>query len=126
MLDTNIASDLIKGSRYDDQVINYATSRLTISSITEAELLYGVSKKPEAAKLRTAVNAFLRTIEICEFDSAAAHEYAQLRSNYESQGLGIGNLDALIAAHALSRGMTLVTRDTALLKLSPWLSVEEW
>lgn len=89
-------------------------------------MLYGVRKKPEAKRLHRAVSAFLETIEICEFNSAAAAGYAKLRSEYEPKGVGIGIVDALIAGHALSLGMTLVTRDGALRKLSPWLDVESW
>jgi|tagenome__1003787_1003787.scaffolds.fasta_scaffold20329317_3 tRNA(fMet)-specific endonuclease VapC len=126
MLDTNIASDLIRSSRWDDQILRHSKSCLAVSSITEAELSYGISKKPEATKLRAAVRAFLQTVEICHFDSNAANSYGDLRAKYESEGLGIGGLDGLIAGHALSLGLTLVTIDRVLMKLSPWLNVEEW
>lgn len=126
MLDTNIASDVIRGPRLDERIRLYSNSRLVISSITEAELLFGIARKPEAKRLHRAVNSFLKTIEICEFNSAAAGSYAKLRAGYESKGLGIDSLDGLIAGHALSLRMTLVTRDEALRKLKPWLSMESW
>jgi tRNA(fMet)-specific endonuclease VapC len=126
MLDTNIASDLIRSARCDDRILRHSKSRLAVSSITEAELSYGIAKKPEATKLRATVRAFLQTVEICQFDSKAANSYGELRANYELEGLGVGGLDGLIAGHALSLGFTLATTDRVLLKLSPWLNVEEW
>jgi len=126
MLDTNIVSELIRDTYYDERILQHSTSRLTISSITEAEMQYGIARKPEAKRLSRAVHAFLQAVEICNFDSAAASSYGSLRSEYETKGIGLGNLDGLIAAHALSLGLTLVTRDAALLKLSPWVNIETW
>lgn len=126
MLDTNVASEFIKSTRLDDKMLKIPLSSLAISSITEAELLYGTAKKPRATKLHQAVHTFLQAIDIYKFDSAAAASYANLRSEYEAQGLAVGNLDALIAAHARSAGMTLVTNDGALLRLNLWIDIEQW
>jgi tRNA(fMet)-specific endonuclease VapC len=128
MLDTMIAGEFIRGSSatVNEKLVHISTFKINISSISEAEIRYGLAKKPAAVKLHRAVEAFLRTVEIQSFDSSAATSYASLRATYEKRGLSIGNLDALIAAHAHSLGMTLVTKDKALHRLGSWLKVEQW
>ena len=101
-------------------------AQVLVSSITEAELQYGLAKKPEATRLGMLLRTFLSTVQIVAFDSEAAQSYGRLRTQYEQQGLSVGTIDGLIAAHALSTDSTLITRDRALLRLDRWLSVELW
>ena len=92
---------------------------------TEGELLYGLARKPEATALKAAVEAFLQYVEALPWDSQAAAVYGRLRARLEAQGTPVGNLDTLIAAHALASGATLVTNDQALARVEG-LSVEDW
>lgn len=126
MLDTNIASYIIKGGSLDNKIADVPIAAITVSSITEAELRYGLAKKPGATNLARLVQSFLNTVTVVPFDSAAALSYGELRANCENDGLPVGALDGLIAAHARSTASTLITRDQALLRLKRWLSVEKW
>ncbi|MEG1211297.1 MAG: type II toxin-antitoxin system VapC family toxin [Leclercia sp.] len=125
MLDTNIVSHLV---RQHPGVINYysriAPEEMCISSVTEAELLYGAAKKQSHALYET-LSEFLKTITICDWDSNAAATYGKLRAEMEKRGNVMGDLDQLIAAHALSRGTTIVTNDRAFGMVQE-LTVEDW
>lgn len=125
MLDTNIVSHLV---RQHPSVVNHysqiAPEDMCISSVTEAELLYGVAKKQSHA-LQETISAFLKTITICDWDSDAATIYGKLRADMEKRGKVMGDLDQLIAAHALSRGTTIVTNDRAFGMVQE-LKVEDW
>ena len=127
MLDTNIASFIIRGPGEALRARLRATPLpgTCISSITEAELLYGLAKKPGATALREAVASFVRHVEVLPWDSAAAAAYGELRAGLEARGAPIGNLDTLIAAHALAAGCTLATNDKAFVRV-PGLAVEDW
>lgn len=125
LLDTVIASALIKGTLLD-RLSSYSTTELAISSITEAEIRYGLAKKPQAVLLRRSAEDFLRAIRIEEFGSEAARQYGELRREWEQRGLSVGSFDGLIAAHARALDATLVTRDKALLGLSSFVPVEGW
>ena len=103
MLDTMISSELIRSKRHDDKLLSLPASEISISSISEAEIRYGLAKKPAAVSLHRTAEAFLRTVEIQPFDSQAAASYAELRSRYEREGLSVGNLDCLIALMPVRR-----------------------
>lgn len=103
MLDTNIVSHLFK--RHPEVVSRMtclAPGDVCISSITEAELLYGADKK-KSSRLKETIREFLNTITICDWDSDAAATYGELRATLEKKGKVMGDLDQLIAAHAISR-----------------------
>jgi tRNA(fMet)-specific endonuclease VapC len=99
---------------------------ICISSITQAELLHGLAKKPEAKHLPTVVKEFLIRVEIMPWDSDAAEAYAQLRASCESKGTPLGTMDMLIAAHSVSVGAVLVTNDKAFYMVKHHLSIEDW
>ena len=125
MLDTNIVSHLFK--RHPGVINRMACltpDDVCISSITEAELLYGADKK-QSERLKKTIQAFLSTITVCDWDSEAAATYGALRAAMEKRGNVMGELDQLIAAHAISRGTTIVTNDRAFLMVQE-LSVEDW
>ncbi len=125
MLDTNIVSHLFK--RHPgvvNRMANLAPADVCISSITEAELLYGADKK-QSGELKKTIREFLSTITICDWDSDAAAIYGKLRADMEKRGKVMGDLDQLIAAHALSRGTTIVTNDQAFGMVQE-LTVEDW
>ena len=128
LLDTNICIYLIK--RKPHQVFNrfrsLSVGALGISSITEAELLYGAEKSQQPEKNRLALAHFLLPIEIVPFGSAAAHEYSVIRSDLEKAGNVIGPLDMLIAAQAKSIDATVITNNELEFLRVKGLNVENW
>lgn len=127
MLDTNIASFLIRSPNdaLRARLRSVPLTSVCVSAITEAELRYGVARRPEAGALKTAVDAFLRHVDVLAWDSAAAAAYGTLRATLENRGTPLGNLDTLIAAHALASASLLITNDKAL-RRTPELRTEDW
>jgi len=127
LLDTNIASYVIKGTvpHVRDHLRAVLMTEVGVSAITEAELRFGAARKPQAARLHRAVEEFLLRVEILPWDSDSARHYASLRSTLEDSGLPMGNLDLMIAAQALSSSVVLITHDKAFhrvkhLKIADW------
>jgi tRNA(fMet)-specific endonuclease VapC len=128
MLDTNTASSIIKGepAAVRAHLLKVPMVSVCVSSITQAELLHGVAKKPEAKRLSIAVREFLLRVEIMPWDSDAAEAYAKISASCESQGTPLGTMDMLIAAHCVAIRATLVTSDQAFYKIKHRLSLEDW
>ena len=128
MLDTNMASYIIKGANdaVQKRLENVPMASLCISAVTQAELLRGVAKKPDAKQLPMVVNEFLLRVEILPWDSRAAETYATLRTAIEKEGKPLGAMDMLIAAHAASSGAILITNDEAFYNVRKYLSLEDW
>lgn len=125
LLDTNAASALIRGpgSRpLQDLVIEHGAC---ISVITEAELRFGIARRPDATRLAKAVENFLQDIPVLPWTSATAKVYADLRARMEIRGLSLSAMDLLIAAHALTENCTLVSADKAFGQV-PGLTVFDW
>ena len=127
MLDTNICIYAIKKqpAKVFAALRAHEAKGIVISSITAAELWYGVAKS-ESRKNATALREFLSPFEIMSFDDKAAERYGSVRAKLESSGLPIGPLDTQIVAHALTLGVTLVSNNlreferVAGLKLANW------
>lgn len=98
---------------------------IAISVITEAELRFGLARRPEAAQLKVAVEEFLLRVEILPWDSSAAQRYAALRAALERAGEPMGNLDMMIATQALAAQAVLVTSDRAFHRIRR-LKIEDW
>lgn len=98
---------------------------LGISSVTAAELFYGVARTGSKRNLE-ALHRFLATLEIAAFDAVAAEVCGSLRAWLTSQGTPIGPYDTLIAAHAQALGVTLVSNNTREFERVPGLRVENW
>lgn len=128
MLDTNTASYIIKGepAAIRERLLGVPMVNVCISAITEAELLRGVAKKPEAKRLPIVVNEFLLRVEILPWDSLAAKTYAEFRTACEREGKPLGSMDMLIAAHSKGEGTILVTNDKAFYNLEHLLMLEDW
>ena len=130
LLDTDTVRHLLRGDGIGIQLRRkmalVPTSHVAISVITEVELLYGLAKKPGATHLQAMIHKFLAYCDALPWDSAAARSYADLRVQSEAQGISITALDMLIAAHAHSAKRVLITQDSTLLRLKPWVSVEKW
>ena len=128
MLDTNICIYLIK--QKPPKVLKHFKSHsigdIGISSITLAELRYGVSKSRHVERNRQALDEFILPLEIEDFNEKAAAEYGTIRANLEKAGKPIGSMDMLIGAHALSHGATLVTNNTKEFKQIISLKAVDW
>jgi tRNA(fMet)-specific endonuclease VapC len=126
MLDTNMVSHFIKGAEnVRDKVVSVPITELGISAITQGELLFGLAKVSSAKPLHRLVHEFLIRVDVLPWDSAVAECYGTLRANMQKKGKILGNLDMLIAAHALGLGMTLVTNDRAFTQVDG-LKIENW
>ena len=126
MLDTNTVSQIVRRNPLAlDRLLAVPIKQICLSTITEAELLFGLAKRPEATRLKSAVQAFLKRVDILAWDSRASLTYAAARATIERDGKSIAPLDLLIGSHALSQASVLVTNDQAFRHL-PDLSLEDW
>ncbi len=128
MLDTNTASYIIKGEpvAIREHLLKVPMANVCISAITEAELLRGVAKKPEAKRLAVVVKEFLLRVDILPWDSDAAEAYANLRTACENEGKPLGAMDMLIAAHSVAAETVLITNDKAFYNVQHFLKLEDW
>ena len=126
MLDTNTVSKAIRGDRpILHRLVATPMQDVSISAVTEAELRYGLAKRPEAVGLNRAVLEFLKRVESLTWDSQAALVYGEMRAELERKGRILSPLDLMIAAHAKCLDLTLVTDDHAF-SMVPDLSRETW
>ena len=128
MLDTNIVIYVIK--KQPESVLQklqeYDPSDFCISSITLAEMEYGIAKSTRPEKNQAALSAFLSNIDILPFDDRAAVEYGDIRASLEKKGTPIGPNDMLIAAHARSLGLTIVTNNVKEFRRVGGLMLDNW
>ncbi len=128
MLDTDSCIAIIK--RKPVKILHKLTAldpgEAGISSITLAELRFGVAKSAERERNREALDEFLLPLEIADFDEGAARAYGTVRASLESTGAKIGPLDTLIGSHALSLGSVLVSHNTREFRRIRGLAVEDW
>lgn len=127
LLDTNIVSYLLKGQMPAARLryVGAEAGSIVISSIAEAEVFYGVDNRPGAARLRAAAESFFSIATVVNWDSAAARAYGKLRVEQERKGRSLSVEDMMIAAHALSLGLTLVTHDNVFSFVNG-LKTEDW
>lgn len=127
MLDTNICIDVIKHHPPPlRDAFNRHSEHLCISSVVLAELLYGAEKSAQPDHNRDTVERFAAHLDIVHFDDRAAAHYGRLRADLERQGQPIGPYDLMIAAHARSLGLTLVTNNEREFQRVPGLLLENW
>jgi tRNA(fMet)-specific endonuclease VapC len=128
MLDTNICIYLIKQQPVSvlKRFAAHAVGDLGLSAITLAELEYGVAKSTRPAKNREALDAFVSPLDFAAFDRPATAAYGRLRTMLEKKGQPIGSLDLLIAAHAVSLEVRLVTHNVREFGKVPGLRIEDW
>ena len=128
LLDTNVCIHIIRRRpqavlrRFEDREIG----EVGISSVTVAEFRYGAEKSSRPEQNLEALGRFLLPLEVLAFGEEAATAYGRVRAALEKAGTPIGPLDALIAAHAVSMGVTLVTNNTGEFQRVPDLEVEDW
>ena len=126
MLDTNIASHLLKGHpMVARRVVATPMAALCISAITAAEMLFGLAQRPEAKRLHLAVRELLRRVDVLPWNATIAERYGVVRADMERQGRTLAPLDLLIAAHALGANAVLVSNDRAFGHVAE-LRLEDW
>jgi len=129
LLDTNITGYIANGrspAARNHLRQRLADSTVMISAITEAEVLFGLERRPEAMRLRVSVEALLSALKIMPWDSEAARAYGKLRAGLHATGKSLSLMDLLIASHAIAVGAILVSHDQAFHQLSPILTVVDW
>ncbi|MCG8374975.1 MAG: type II toxin-antitoxin system VapC family toxin [Chlorobiales bacterium] len=128
MLDTNIASHVIKGDipEIRERLVSVPMQNVVISSVTQAELLYGLAKRSYPKGLSARIHEFLIRVDILPWSHDAATVYGDLRARYEAAGITLSPLDMMIAAHANAVDAILVTRDKAFSRIPEGLRIENW
>jgi len=108
-----------------DRILEFDTSELCISAITLAELRYGADRR-RSKRIHTEIDAFVRSVEVLPFDRVSADRYGAVEAALSRQGTPIGAVDAMIAAHALALGVTLVTNNARHFGKVQGLKTENW
>ena len=127
MLDTNALSELIRnpGGTLAQQLGSLEPDAVCTSIVAACELRFGALRKG-SAPLTQRVKQLLDALTVLPLDSPADEHYADIRTTLERNGTPIGSHDLFIAAHARSRGMTLLTRNLREFQRVPGLHVEDW
>ncbi|MGR9169714.1 type II toxin-antitoxin system tRNA(fMet)-specific endonuclease VapC [Rhizobium sp. KDH_Rht_773_N] len=127
MLDTNICIFTIKNRpQHVRDAFNRHHGQLCMSSISLMELIYGAEKSAAPEKNLSVVEGFAARLEVLAYDEIAAAHTGQLRAELARGGTPIGPYDQLIAGHARSRGLILVTNNRREFDRVPGLRVEDW
>jgi len=128
MLDTNICSYVLRSrppsvkARFDEA----GPGSLAVSTVVLAELVYGAERHPKAAVIRREISDFVSRLDVIPWDEDAAEHYGSLRAALEKKGKPLGAMDLMIAAHARSRGATLVSNDVRHFRKVEGLLVANW
>jgi tRNA(fMet)-specific endonuclease VapC len=115
MLDTNVVSHIMQGR---DTVLLARLTQLPVgqvvmSSVTLAELEYGLQRKGQPVRLRNALTQVLLRMDVLPWDENTAICYGEMCATLEAQGINLSDFDMMIAAHAVALEVTLVSRDKA-------------
>jgi tRNA(fMet)-specific endonuclease VapC len=127
LLDTNILSDLVRApqGKVRRRIVDVGDEAVATSIIVAGELRYGAAKKGSIA-LSARIEALLGVIVVLPLEPPADAAYGELRASLEKSGRLIGQNDLLIASHALTLGLTLVTDNVREFRRIPDLDVENW
>jgi tRNA(fMet)-specific endonuclease VapC len=128
MLDTNIVSHIMQGRDSDllTRLSQVAIGQVVISSVTLAELEYGLHRKGHPVRLKNALIQMLLRIDVLPWDEDVARCYGALCSKLETQGINLSDFDMMIAAHAQAVKAILVSRDKAFSQITEGLNLEVW
>jgi tRNA(fMet)-specific endonuclease VapC len=128
LLDTNTCIAVIrkKSQTVLQRMQQHPVTDIAVSTITIAELQYGVQKSGKIPQNQQALNQFLLPFLFLDFDYAAAQEYGVIRASLERQGTPIGSLDLLLAAQALGHSLIFVTNNGKEFERVPNLHIEDW
>jgi tRNA(fMet)-specific endonuclease VapC len=127
LLDTNIVIAVLRGAGegLQDQLRRHG-DQLVVSTVTVSELHFGVGRSADPTHNRRAVTEFLSFVEVIPFDTSAAEHAGDIRAVLAGRGTPIGGYDVLIAGHARSAGLTVVTNNRREFDRVPGLLVEDW
>ena len=126
MLDTDTVSYALRGhERIVAEILEHAPSELCVSAVTASELRYGAARR-NSKKLQQLVDTFTRGIAVVAFDDLCAHHYGDIAADLEKRGVPIGQLDVMIASHAMALDLTLVTNNTKHFQRVRGLKIENW
>jgi tRNA(fMet)-specific endonuclease VapC len=128
LLDTNICIYIIKQqpAAVLECFLEYQVGDIGISSVTLSELRYEVAKSTHREKNAKALDEFITPLEVVCYDEAAANAYGDIRAALEKAGTPIGSMDMLIAAHAVSLGIPLVTNNSREFLRVPSIKLIDW
>ena len=128
MLDTDICSYVIRERPLEvyEKFKKVKVNQLCISVVTYAELIYGVEHSSSREINRPIIDDFVRHLDIITWDREAAEHYGKIRAFLRAKGSIIGSMDMMIAAHARSQNMTLITNNDKHFKRVPKLRIENW
>ena len=128
LLDTNIASHVIKGDlpMVRARLAAVPMRDVAVSVVTQAELLYGVAKRGYPEGLATRVREFLVRVTVLPWTPDVAVVYGDLRASCEAAGIVLAPMDMMIAAHAKAMNAILVTRDRVFGLVPDGLRLEDW
>ena len=128
LIDTNICIYIMNKRPIEiiQKFKRFDVGQIGVSIITVSELQYGVAKSKNRMSNKQRLEEFLTPLEILPYDGAAASIYGEIRHNLEMQGKPVGPLDLLIAAHALSRNLVLVTNNEREFRRVKGLKVQNW
>jgi tRNA(fMet)-specific endonuclease VapC len=115
VLDTNVISHIMQGrdAKLLAKLSKLPIGQAAISSVTLAEIEYGIQRRGSPTKLRNALTQVLLHMDVLPWDAAAASCYGELCSSLEAQGINLSDFDMMIAAQAVALKATLVSRDKA-------------
>lgn len=127
MLDTNLCIRVLRDRPQSIRArFNAEADGLSISTIVLTELLHGAAKSARPIENRGEVERFASRLEVLPFDSDAAAHAGDIRAVLEREGRQIGGYDVLIAGHARSRGLIVVTGNLGEFKRVDGLRCEDW
>ena len=128
MLDTDTCSYIIRERPISvlERFRKFAMEQICISSVTYAELLYGVARSSSKRINRPIIDDFVRHLDVIDWDTGAAEQYGQIRADLEARGEPVGAMDMMIAAHAKSIKAVLVTNNQKHFARIKGLKVENW
>jgi tRNA(fMet)-specific endonuclease VapC len=128
MLDTNVVSHIMQGrdAALLARLTQVPVGQVVISSVTLAELEYGLHRKGQPERLKNAMTQVLLRMDVLPWDEAVARCYGAFCSTLEAQGINLSDLDMMIAAHAVAVDATLISRDKAFAQVPERLRLETW
>ncbi len=128
MLDTNVVSHIMQGrdAALLARLTQVPVGQVVLSSVTLAELEYGLHRRGQPARLRDALTQILLRVDVLPWSEAVARCYGKLCSTLEAKGINLSDFDMMIAAHAQTVDATLVSRDKAFAHVPSPFKLEVW
>lgn len=128
LLDTNVVSHIMQGrdAALLGRLVALSVGQAVLSSVTLAELEYGLHRRGQPTRLRNALTQLLLRMEVLPWDERAAVCYGELCASLQARGITLASMDMMIAAHAVAADATLVSRDKAFAQVPQRLRLEVW